>query len=166
MIGLIVRRMLISMLLGIVAGVGINELTFPFVKSEAERAPQRVELVIPAGTAEKVARGESIPALPDNMIFVLGDTLVVKNEDVVNHYFGPLFIPPGASASLTLSQADNLAITCSFEPTKYLGLDVREAVTVSTRLYAIFIAGIPLGFLFALYGFLVWPLKPKAQETE
>src|SRR5690242_13573507 len=120
---LIVQRVLFPMLLGILIAIGVNEFSFLFLKSDAGRAPQRVELLIPPGTAQKVARGESNPALPDKMVFVVGDTLVVKNDDAVAHRLGPLFIPAGTSASLTLSQPDNVAFSCSFQPGQYLGLD-------------------------------------------
>jgi hypothetical protein len=166
MMRLIVQRVLIPMLLGILIAIGVNEFSFLFLKSEAGRAPQRIDLVIPLGTAEKVARGESNPALPDKMVFVIGDTLVVKNEDVADHRLGPLFIPVGTSASLTLSESDNVAFSCSFQPSRYLGLDVREPVTFSTRLYGILIAGIPLGFLLGLYSLVVWPLKRATQKLE
>ena len=165
MIGLIVRRMLITMLLGILMGIVVNEISFLFVKSEAGRPPQRVELDIPKGTAEKIASGQTGTTLPTNIVFVIGDTLVVKNNDVVDHHLGPLFIPAGTTASMTLTEANNLAYSCSFVPTKYIGLDVREPVTFATRLYGIFIAGIPLGFLIAVYSFLVWPIKPAASEA-
>lgn len=163
---LAVQRVLLSMLLGILLAIGVNEISFLFLKSDAGRPPQRVDLVIPKGTAQKVARGESNPALPDAMVFVVGDILVVKNEDVVDHHLGPLFIPTGTSASLTLSEPENMAFSCSFQPGKYLGFNVQEPVTFSTRLEGIIISGVPLGFLFWLYGLLVWPLKrePVAEE--
>lgn len=166
MMRLVVQRVLITQLLGILIAIGVNEISFLFLKSEAGRAPQRIELVIPAGTAEKVAQGESNPALPDKMVFVVGDTLVVKNEDVVDHRLGSLFIPSGASASLVLNQSQDMAFTCSFQPGQYLGLNVQEPVTFSTRLYGILIAGLPLGFLFALYSILLWPLRPAGQKVE
>lgn len=166
MIRLIVQRVLIPLVLGILIATGVNEISFFFLKSASGRAPERVDLVIPLGTAEKVARGESNPALPDNMVLVVGDTLVVKNEDTVAHHLGPLFIPVGTSASLTLDQPDNMAFACSFQPGQYLGLDVQEPVTFSTRLLGIFIAGIPMGALLGLYGILVWPLKPKLKKPE
>ena len=165
MMGLIVRRMVITMLLGILMGIGVNEISFLFTKSEAGRAPERVELLIPKGTAEKIANGTASSNIPDNIVFVVGDTLVVKNEDVVDHHLGPLYIPSGTSASLILTDANNLAYSCSFVPTRYIGLDVREAVDFSTRLYGVFIAGIPLGFLIAVYSFLVWPIKPVLAEV-
>jgi hypothetical protein len=153
----------IAMFIGIVLAVGINEISFMFLKTEAGRAPDRIELVIPAGTAEQVARGEPNPALPANMVFVIGDTLIVHNRDSETHSLGPLLIPPGASASMSLNTADNVAMDCSFQPGQYLGLDVREPVTYWTRLYGIFFAGIPLGGLLALYSFMIW--TPKKAET-
>jgi hypothetical protein len=166
MMRLIFQRVLVTQLLGILIAIGVNEISFLFLKSEAGRAPQRIELVIPAGTAGKVAQGESNPALPDKMVFVVGDTLVVKNEDVVDHRLGPLFIPSGSSASLILDQSQDMSFTCSFQPGQYLGLNVQEPVTFSTRVYGILIAGIPLGFLFMVYSFLLWPLKPAEQTVE
>lgn len=129
------------------------------MKSEAGRSSQRIELVIPAGTAAKIARGEAQEAIPLNMVFVSGDTLVVKNEDSQTHSLGPLLIPAGASASLNLNQSESLALACSFQPGQYIGLDVREAVTLDTRLLGIFLAGVPLGIMLMLYSFIVWPLK-------
>ncbi|GAB4502075.1 MAG: hypothetical protein Fur0035_16210 [Anaerolineales bacterium] len=160
----ILNRFLFFSLIGILLAIAINEITFLFLKSEAGRAPGRVELLIPAGTADKIARGEAQSALPANMVFVTGDVLVVKNEDNITHTLGPLFIPPGASAEMSLDNAENLAMSCSFQPTKYLGLDIREPVDWGTRLFALFISGIPLGLVLALYSFLVWPVKAVISE--
>ena len=166
MLRLVGPRLLLTMVLGFLLAIGIDEFTFIFMKSEAGRGPQRIELVIPNGTAAKVARGEANPALPDKMVFVQGDTLVIINKDSANHRLGALFIPSDTSASLTLNQADNLTYSCSFQPTKYFGLDIREPVTFSTRLEGILISGLPLGILFMIYSLLVWPLKPKIIEAE
>jgi len=160
---LAVQRFLICMLLGILGAIGINEFTFIFLKSEAGRAPTRVELVIPAGAADRIAKGEPNPSIPANMVFVAGDTLVVKNLDVVDHRLGPLFIPVGTSASLTLSEANNYAYTCSFQSSQVFGIDVQEPVTSGTRLYGILIAGLPLGLILGMYSLIVWPLKPRVQ---
>jgi hypothetical protein len=159
----IAQRMMISIALGIVIAIIINEFTFFFLKSESGRAAQRIELDIPAGTAERVAKGDPSPSIPSNMVFVVGDTLVVKNLDVVDHRLGPLFIPSGTSASLTLSDANNYAYTCSFQPSQVFGLDVQEPVTSATRLYGILFAGLPLGMMLGIYSIVIWPLKPKVQ---
>lgn len=159
-------RLLISMVLGFLIAVFVNEFSFVFMKSEAGRGPQQIELVIPAGTAAKIALGKPEPTLPDKMVFVQGDTLVVINKDSVDHHLGELFIPANTSASLILSQAASLSYACSFEPTKYFGLDVREPVTVDTRIYGLIISGLPLGVIFYLYSILVWPLKPRSKPIE
>jgi hypothetical protein len=80
----------------------------------------------------------------------------------VAHILGPLFIPSGSSASLTLNHIGNLSYVCSFQPTKYLGLNVQDALTLTTRLEGIFIAGFPLGILFALYSLILRPLKKSS----
>src|SRR5512137_488364 len=104
----IVKKVLISLLIGLVFGVALNEVTFYFLR-ETARAPKVIEIIIPEGTAEKVARGEAPPTIPDSMTFVIGDTLVVKNNDTANHELGPLWIPAGASASLSLDEAASYA---------------------------------------------------------
>lgn len=150
----IIKRLLISLLIGFAVGILLNEITFYFLR-ETARAPQTVELVIPAGTAEQVKRGEQAPSLPENMTFVVGDKLLVINQDAVDHQLGPLWIPAGASASLQLDTEQSYAYECSFQPGNYFGLDVYEPLTFSTRIYGILFAGIPLGVLIALYSFIM-----------
>ncbi len=158
---LIFKRILISLLIGIAVGAALSEITFFFLR-ETARAPKAIVLTIPAGTAEQVARGEQPPTLPENMIFVVGDLLIVKNEDTVDHQMGPLWIPAGASAHLALSTEENLAYECSFQTSKYIGLDVREPVTFGTRLYGILFAGLPLGVLIAIYSFIMPSQKKES----
>ena len=161
----ILLRMSLFLVIGLVFGLFVSEASFAFLKSEAGRAPSRIELVIPAGTAEKIARGETEESLPLNMVFVSGDVLVVRNEDSEPHSLGPLLIPAGSSASLNLDQADNLAMSCSFQPSQYMGLDVREPVTFATRLYGLFFAGVPLGVMLGLYSFVVWPINSSPERS-
>lgn len=148
-----------AMGLGILISGIVTELSFRLIGDRTSRAPQVVELVIPVGTSEKVALGESV--LPEEQNFVVGDTLVVRNDDVTAHTLGPLFIPAGSSASIKLDQPENLSYTCSFQPTEVFGLTVREALTVRTRILGILLAGIPMGFLLVLYSLAAWPLEPK-----
>jgi len=156
---IIVRRILISLLIGLLIGAAIGEISFFFMK-ETARQPHSVVITIPPGTAERVALGEKPPTIPENMLFVVGDILVVKNEDSVDHKLGPLWIPANSSAQLSLNEKENLAFECSFQPGNYFGLDVREPLTASTRIFGILYAGLPLGILIALYS-LVFPAKKK-----
>jgi hypothetical protein len=99
------------------------------------------------------------------MFFVVGDTLLVKNNDSVNHELGPLWIPAGTSASLPLDDAQSYAFSCSFQPRQTFGLNVQEALTTTTRLYGLLLSGVPAGMLLALYT-LVMPAKKKESARE
>ena len=140
-------------------GVAISEVPFIFLQ-ETARPPKEITLVIPNGTAELVARGKQPPTIPENMSFVVGDTLIVKNEDVLDHKLGPLWIPANASAQLSLDQEENFAYECSFQPGKYLGLEVNQPLTTAMRIYGMLYVGLPLGIMLALYS-LVLPSKKE-----
>lgn len=157
---LVIKRLAFSLLIGLVLGAVISEVPFLFLQ-ETARPPQEIVLVIPEGTAEQVARGEQPPAIPENMSFVVGDTLIIRNEDAVDHKLGQLWIPASSSAQLSLDQEQSFAYECSFQPGNYFGLDVHEPLTLGTRVYGVLYVGIPLGVLLALYS-LVLPIKNKA----
>ncbi|MCE9647903.1 MAG: hypothetical protein K8S20_18055 [Chloroflexi bacterium] len=161
-VNIIIKRILVSLVIGLLIGTAINEITFMFLR-ETARPPKQIELIIPKGTADRIARGETPPTIPDSMTFVVGDTLIVKNEDTADHELGPLWIPAGSSASLSLDSVQSYAYSCSFQPGKYFGLDVHEALTLSTRLYGILYSGIPMGGLLALYS-VIMPFKKKEEK--
>jgi hypothetical protein len=154
----VIKRILLSVVLGLLIGVMVSEIPFLFLR-ETARAPREIILTIPAGTSDQIARGEQSPSIPENMTFVVGDTLVVKNEDAVDHKLGPLWIPANSSAQISLDQEENLAYECSFQPGKYFGLDVRQPLTPRTRLYGIFYVALPMMILIALYSLVLTPKK-------
>ena len=154
-------RIFISAILGIALALIGSELAFLVVKSTADRDPQRIELIIPAGTAERIAAGQPVPSLPKDMAFVVGDSLVVRNQDSVSHQLGPTFVPPGASATLNMNEANDYSYACSFQPSKNLGITVRDRVSFVTRFQAVFLAGPPMAALIALYSLVIFPLKRK-----
>jgi hypothetical protein len=160
----ILKRIGISLALGLLIAWIIAEVSFVILKDKTDHAPGRVELVIPAGTAEQVAKGQAVPSIPTDMVFVVGDTLVIKNEDTTSHQLGPIWVPPGTSASLNLDTANRYSYACSFQPSKYLGLDVRSRVTMSTRIIAVLFAGIPTGAMLAVYSFVAFPIKKANRE--
>jgi len=161
-IGALVKRIVLPMLLGLVLAVLTTEVAYRMFKRE-NREPARIELVIPLGTAERVAAGQAPPSIPADMNFVVGDTLVVVNQDKVDHQLGPLWVPPGTSASMNLSTEENYTLECSFQPGKYFGMQIYPPVTLGTRLTGILITGLPLGAFFAVYGILVLPDKKKKE---
>lgn len=155
----LIRRVSVSLLAALVLGALISEVTYRFLRHGEERAPQTIRLTIPPGTGLRVQQGQSEPSLPESMTFVVGDVLVVHNADSVNHQLDPLFIPAGSSVSLKLDSAGSYSAACTFQPDRSFGLIVEPGLTLETRLFGILQAGIPMAFLFVLYGVFAFPAK-------
>jgi hypothetical protein len=158
----ILKRLLICILAGLGLGAALSEAAFYFLDSGETRPPEVISLVIPAGTAGEVRAGRAEPSLPTSLTFVLGDTLLVKNDDAVVHTLGPLLIPPGTSGRLKLDSPQYSQVSCSFQPSRNFGLTMGSPLSGSTRLVGILEAGLPMSFLFALYGLFAFPIKKEA----
>ena len=159
-------RIAIILIVSIVAVAGINEGAYLLLKDRGDRAPQTVELVIPEGTAERVAAGEETPSIPDEMVFVVGDVLQVGNQDSVDHQLGPIWVPAGSSGSIVLEQADKFAYQCSFQTSRYLGLDVRVGTTAKSRIQALLLAAPPTAVFLFIYSLLVFPIKENQKQSK
>ncbi len=142
----------------------VSEVAFQLQKGQNDRAPQVLELVIPYGTAAEVSAGHKVPEIPEEMVFVVGDMLVVRNEDESDHQLGPLWVPAGASASLLMEKAERTAYSCSFQNTKYLGLLVQEPTTLGTRLAALALAAPATAMFMFVYSLIIWPLTPREKN--
>lgn len=157
-----ISRILSAFFIGILLGAVMTELAYISLKKE-NREPTTIELIIPAGTAETIRQGKRPLDIPQEMQFVLGDTLRIINQDSENHQLGLLYIPANSSASLKLESVENMAVECSFQTGSYLGITVQEPVTWWIRIKGYFFAGFPLGTLFAVYSGLL--VKKKKDET-
>jgi hypothetical protein len=153
-------RMVTMLVIGLVFGWLVSEFSFLFSPGTSQREPRRVELVIPAGTAAKIQAGQQPPAIPDNMTFVEGDLLVVKNEDTASHRLGPVWVPPQSSGVLQVGNDSNYSYECSFTKSRLFDLTVDTALTLWTRVQGIISVGLPTGVMLALYTFAM-PSKKK-----
>jgi len=151
----ILIRVGISLIMGVLLAWIFNELSYQFLKTDAAREPRIITLTIPPGTGSRVSQGDNEPSLPEGMGFVIGDTLIIDNQDDVNHQLGPVFIPAGARAKMDFKTAEKFSYECSFVPDNTFGLDVQEPVTAQTRLLGAIFAGVPMGALIALYSTLL-----------
>jgi len=158
------RRFFVLLLVSMVAVLFFSEGFYRLIRTDSERAPQTFEITIPLGTAENIAAGESGPEIP-NMVFVVGDTLLVHNQDRVSHELGPIWLPPGTSGSLALGEANDFIYNCSFQSTQYLGLTVRQATTWTARLSALWYGTPPILMFLLVYSFVLFPLKQDGEDT-
>lgn len=87
---------------------------------------QRV-VVIPAGTAARVAAGEQVDLIPADLTFKLDDRLVVVNQDSATHRIGPFTVAPGQRLEERLSKAASFTGFCSLHPSG--NVDIRISGT-------------------------------------
>lgn len=154
-----VLRLLLTFIISLVAMVAVTEIAYLVQKDEADRAPKTVQIIIPRGASERVAAGESIDTLPEDMTFVIGDVLEVVNQDEVNHELGPIWVPPGSTGRIVLEEANKFSYSCSFAPSRYLGLDVKKPTTLNTRLTGLAIS-VPTTMVFLfIYSLAMYPIK-------
>jgi hypothetical protein len=157
-------RLLISFALATGLGLAIYPATQLVLGDLAERAPQQITLTVPAGTAGRVVAGEDSPSIPSSLEFVVGDTLVVVNEDSVSHQLGPIWVPAGSTGRLTIGQANAYSFACTFRPTGRLDLRVRPRASDTARTVAALSTGIPIGVLIAAYSLVMWPLPKRSRD--
>lgn len=60
-----------------------------------------VEIVVPLGTGERLDRGEKVELMPPELNLRVGDTIRIRNEDVVFQEVGPYFVAAGQEFELT-----------------------------------------------------------------
>ena len=159
-------RLAIVMAISLVFALVFNEITYLISKDPADRAPKTITLVIPAGTAERIASGNELRIFPDEITFVVGDVLEVVNEDIEPHQMGPVFVPAGTTGSMVLNQAKKMSVDCTFQSSRYLGLDIRPATTLGTRIAGLFITAPTLAALLFLYSLAAYPIKSANQIAE
>jgi len=157
-------RLLVVFLISTVAMLVVTEGAYLLQKEDTDRPPKTIQIVIPAGASDRIEAGENIDTLPENLVFVIGDTLEVVNQDSVNHELGPIWVPAGSTGRLVLEEASKFSYSCTFAPNNYLGLDVKKPTTWMTRLTGLAIS-VPttMAFLF-VYGLLVYPIGGKEKK--
>ena len=160
-----VIRLVVIFALSVVIVIAFNEISYALQKDEHDRAPKTVQMVIPSGAAASVEAGKDPIDLPEEMVFVVGDVLEVTNQDRVSHQLGPVWVPPGSSGSLTMENIGKLAYSCSFSTTQYLGLDIRQPTTLTTRLVALSFAAPTMTALIFIYSIAAFPISTGGKET-
>jgi hypothetical protein len=88
------------------------------------REPAVRVIVIPAGTAERLASGEDVALIPDDLRFRLRDRLVMVNNDVTAHRVGPFAVAPGERLERGFSEAATIEGFCSLHGSGRITIEV------------------------------------------
>ncbi|WP_419842758.1 hypothetical protein [Candidatus Poriferisodalis sp.] len=79
---------------------------------------------IPHGTAERLASGEDVEIIPEELEFRMRDALVIVNRDSVKHTIGPFEVEPGETFERTFGEAAAFAGYCSLHPAGSIRISV------------------------------------------
>ena len=156
-------RWAVSLGAGIALAGGLSLAAWFALSDGPARAPRTVELVIPAGTASRVQAGAFGPRLPAS--FVAGDTLVLRNEDSVEHRVGPYRVSPGVRTEVPLARAGSQSLLCTFHPQGIVGLTVRAGGNPLVVLWPTFLLGLPLGAVLGAVWTVLSRLDPPDDGT-
>jgi len=77
-----------------------------------EAAPEVVELVVPDGTAARLRAGEDVVVMPERLELEVGQTLVIRNEDVEAASVGPYSVAAGKTLSVRYGQPGTFEGVC------------------------------------------------------
>ena len=78
--------------------------------------PQEYKVTVPAGTGERIAKGEQIELIPRDLGLSVGDTMIIENQDDRNHTVGPFAVRAGETLTYTFSNAGVFKGACSVHP--------------------------------------------------
>ncbi len=131
-----------------------------------DRPPQQMELIIPLGTAQRVAAGEAVPSIPADWSFVVGDVLLVRNEDEMAHQLGPFWIPAGTTAKIPFKSPSSVSFACTIHPSKYIGVEVKPRADPLTKLAAVLAFGLPLAAVMGLLALAYFPGSENGPGTD
>jgi hypothetical protein len=106
------------------------------------------ELVIPAGTGDLIAAGENPLDIPPQWDFLAGDTLVLLNEDDIDHWIGQWYVAASDRTSIELQPVYAGVLVCSVHPDGEIAIVV-EPSGFDWRLptFPALLLGVPLGFV-------------------
>ncbi len=75
-----------------------------------------LEVVVEAGTWERIEAGEVVELLPRTLRVDVGDTLVVVNDDDHMHEVGPYTVGPGQTVRQTFTSPGTIEGVCTLHP--------------------------------------------------
>ncbi len=84
-------------------------------------------VVIPDGTAVRLAAGEEVNLIPADLQLRLDDRLVVINNDRAVHHVGPFTVAPGDRLERRFAEAATITGFCSLHPSGEINIDIAGA---------------------------------------
>jgi hypothetical protein len=110
-------------LVGALLAVPILLLVGALLLSAPPAEPILVE--VPLGTAARIEAGEAVELLPAALEASVGDTLEIRNHDVVAHEVGPYRVAAGGTVVQTFTSPGTIQGVCTVNPMGEVTIVVR-----------------------------------------
>ncbi len=99
---------------------------FGFVALLAARGSgQQLHFVVPAGTGDRIDRGERVEIIPPDLEVRVGDELIVENRDDRAHVIGPFSVQAGETLRHTFDRPGVYEGFCSVHSSDRVRITVR-----------------------------------------
>lgn len=105
--------------------VAIAAIVLLVVALRAWTSSEQIQVTVAAGTAQRIAQGETVELLPRTLEVEVGDALEIVNEDAVTHDVGPYTVAPGQTLTQTFTAPGTLEGACTLHPSGSITIIVR-----------------------------------------
>ncbi|MBI3763854.1 MAG: hypothetical protein HY260_18575 [Chloroflexi bacterium] len=117
--------------IAVVAIVALGPLAVAWLgrSNSSPDVSREIVFTIPPGTAELIKAGGDPKIVPAEILFTLGlqDVLVIHNQDVTGHTFGPYWVAAHDTLRVQFSNPVEYEGYCSVHPSKQVKIVVRAA---------------------------------------
>jgi hypothetical protein len=85
------------------------------------------DYLIPPGTADRIAAGEEVEIVPQELVIEVGESIRIVNDDAVGHIVGVFYVGAGETLTQRFDSPGELSGECSVHPSGAFTLRVVEA---------------------------------------
>jgi plastocyanin len=92
----------------------------------ADDAAFDFDFEIPAGTYERVTRGEDVDIFPAELRATVGQRIRIVNRDLVGQTIGPYYVGPQSTVQQTFRSAGTIEGLCTAHPSRSIRIVVSD----------------------------------------
>lgn len=156
----LVRYLLVWMAGGTLVGWLVGALWWAMLTPTAPSTPK--EIIIPAGAAAAIARGEVPAGIPSALSLSSSGKLLIANHDTAEHLIAGMLVLPGDTVLVTPSEKSG-QVECSFHPGGAIDVTLTRRPPITVTFIPAFMLGAPFGIAF---GVATWVGRKLSMDDE
>lgn len=157
------RTLTTWLVVGFVGAWALSIIWWALIEPAAANA-ETLELIIPEGTAAAIEAGGQPPFIPNALSLGRNKSMIIRNNDVVEHSVGSWVVPPGGVAEVKAAGEDE-QVTCTIHPSGVLGVTIDEQPPFASTIFPSLLLGLPLGLVFGVAAAVGSRLDPHGDST-